>query len=103
MNRVNFVDKSGNDVYGVVAFRGNNAVAGAGGETFLILEDGTYTFKLLGFKDYTSDVYGDEEIALEEVAYGFSEVNVSDYYQHKTWILALLVVVVGVAYSKLRK
>ena len=103
MNRVSFVDNNGNDVYGVVAFRGNNAVAGAGGESFLTLEDGTYTFKLLGFKDWTSDVYGDEEIALEEVAYGFQGVEVFDFYQHKTWILALLVVVVGVAYSKLRK
>jgi len=103
MNRVNFVDGSGDEVYGVIAFRGLYPIAAAGGDNFVNLEDGTYTFKLLGFKDYTSDVYGDEEIALEEIAYGLEGVQITDFYQHKTWILALLVVLVGVAYSKLRK
>jgi hypothetical protein len=103
MNRVNFVDQTGQPVYGVIALRGNVPVAGSGGESFLEVEDGSYTFKMLGFKDYQSDVYGDEEIALEEVSHALSEVQIFGAYQHKTWILALFMVLVVVAISKIRE
>lgn len=103
MNRVSFVDNNGNAVYGVIALRGVTPIAGAGGQDFLNLEDGTYTFKLLGFKDYTLELSNDVEIALEEQAFGFDEVNVSAFYQNKTWILALVVVLLGWSIMKLRE
>ena len=103
MSKVSFIDSTGEPIYGVIALMGGTPVAADTDNGYLKLDDGSYVFKLMGFHDLPYDVTGNVELVLEEKNYEAAQVSISAFYQHKTWILALFVLLVGWSISKIRE
>lgn len=101
MSKVTFVDKTGASVIGVVAFKNDVPVAADPGLGAVKLQDdGAYVFKLIGFEDKQANITGDVELVMEESMFTLGEIAISDFYQHKTWLLALWIVLLGVSMKK---
>lgn len=89
-------------IYGVIAFRNGVPVAADNGAGSIDLEEGLYTFRLIGFEELEHNVTADAQLVMKNDDYLINTVTVADVYSPKTWSIALLIVVIGIAISKIR-
>jgi hypothetical protein len=102
MVNVSFVDMGGMPIIGVIAFRNGVAVAADNGAGSIDIDEGLYTFKMIGFEDLEHNVTVDAQLVMKNDSYLYDAITVTDVYSPQTWSIALLLVVLGIAISKIR-